>query len=152
MLKTIQQFFTQSLHADDSETVDQQRLHLAATALLIEIIEIDSCTEDEEQQLIDLLQRLFAIDPEQIRHLIDMAGKQSSEATDLYQFTKLVNDHYSYSEKCRLLHALWLAALTDNHLNKYEEHTIRKVADLIHVDHSDFIRAKAEARKYLDNS
>lgn len=148
MLKAIQQFFNQSLQAGEQPAqASEQRLQLAACALLIEIIEIDSCTEKEEQNLADLLQRLFNIERQQIDALIGMARQEAGEATDLYQFTRLINDHYSYREKCRLVHALWLVALADDHLNKYEEHMIRRIADLIHVDHSDFIRAKSEARK-----
>jgi len=38
---------------------------------------------------------------------------------------------------------MWEIAYADNQLDKYEEYVIRKVADLIHVSHSEFIRAKS---------
>ena len=35
--------------------------------------------------------------------------------------------------------------MADNALSQYEEHVIRKVADLLYVPHSDFIAAKHSA-------
>jgi hypothetical protein len=41
-------------------------------------------------------------------------------------------------------------AYADQHLDRYEDHLVRKVADLIHVRHSDFIRTKLEVRSRID--
>ncbi|HEY9034278.1 MAG TPA: TerB family tellurite resistance protein [Pseudomonadales bacterium] len=147
MLKAIQQFFSQSLQADTgSSDNNPSRLHLAAAALLIEVAEIDSCSVAEEQQLASRLQQLFALPPARINELIQLARQEAAAATDWYQFTRLINDHYSRDEKYQLIVALWHVALADDSLNHYEEYTIRRIADLLHVDHSDFIRAKLTAR------
>jgi len=45
-----------------------------------------------------------------------------------------------------LLENLWRVAFADNEVDRYEEHMIRKVADLIYVNHSDFIRSKLKVR------
>ncbi len=42
--------------------------------------------------------------------------------------------------------ALWEVAFADAAASPFEEHLIRKLADLIYVDHADFIRAKLNAR------
>jgi len=44
---------------------------------------------------------------------------------------------------------MWRVAMADNALSRYEEHVIRKVADLLYVSHSDFIRSKSEATSLL---
>jgi uncharacterized tellurite resistance protein B-like protein len=41
---------------------------------------------------------------------------------------------------------MWELAYADAELDKYEEYVIRKVADLIYVSHSEFIRAKTVAK------
>ena len=147
MLKAIQQFFNQSLDTRECESGGhQQRLHLAAAALLIEIMEIEQCSEQQEQQLIKVLHQLFGIETGQLITLVDLARREIKDSSDLYQFTRLINDHYSYQEKCRLIHALWQVAFMDQKLDKYEEYTIRKIADLIYVSHSDFIKGKLLAR------
>ena len=40
---------------------------------------------------------------------------------------------------------MWQVAMADNALSQYEEHVIRKVADLLYVPHGDFIAAKQSA-------
>jgi uncharacterized tellurite resistance protein B-like protein len=45
-----------------------------------------------------------------------------------------------------IIERLWQIAFADNHLDKHEEHLVRKVADLLHVPHRDFIAAKKRAR------
>jgi uncharacterized tellurite resistance protein B-like protein len=44
-----------------------------------------------------------------------------------------------------LLEALWRVAQADAIVHKYEEHLIRRVADLIHVPHRGYIAAKLRA-------
>ncbi len=41
---------------------------------------------------------------------------------------------------------IWKLAYADNELDVMEEHRIRRIAELINVDHSDFIRLKIQAR------
>jgi uncharacterized tellurite resistance protein B-like protein len=40
---------------------------------------------------------------------------------------------------------MWRVAMADDVLSRYEEHLIRKVADLLYVPHSDFMAAKQQA-------
>ena len=37
---------------------------------------------------------------------------------------------------------LWEVAFADQVIDKYEDYTIRKIADLLYVKHKDFIKAK----------
>ena len=41
---------------------------------------------------------------------------------------------------------MWRVAFADGNVDKYEEHLIRRVHELLHLDHSDFIAAKQAAR------
>ena len=41
---------------------------------------------------------------------------------------------------------MWRVAMADDALSRYEEHVIRKVADLLYLPHSDFMLAKREAQ------
>jgi uncharacterized tellurite resistance protein B-like protein len=41
---------------------------------------------------------------------------------------------------------MWRVALADDALSRYEEHVIRKVADLLYLPHHDFMLAKQLAR------
>lgn len=41
---------------------------------------------------------------------------------------------------------MWVIAFADGVLDPIEESVIRKVAELIYLDHNEFIRAKLEAQ------
>ncbi len=40
-------------------------------------------------------------------------------------------------------------AFADKNLDKYEEYLIRKISDLLHVSHSDFIQQKLKVKESL---
>jgi uncharacterized tellurite resistance protein B-like protein len=72
-----------------------------------------------------------------------------SESTSLYEYTRLINDSCSYQDKLNLVNSLWKIAFADNSLDKYEEHLIRKISDLLHVSHSDFIKEKIKVKEFI---
>jgi uncharacterized tellurite resistance protein B-like protein len=37
---------------------------------------------------------------------------------------------------------LWRVALADEHLDKHEDHLVRKIAGLLYVSHADLIRIR----------
>jgi uncharacterized tellurite resistance protein B-like protein len=41
---------------------------------------------------------------------------------------------------------LWQVALADERLDKHEDYTVRKIADLLYVTHSDLIRIRNRVR------
>jgi uncharacterized tellurite resistance protein B-like protein len=73
------------------------------------------------------------------------AEREIERSHDLYQFTSQVNRSYSDADKLQLLEQLWRVAMTDDVVHKYEEHLIRRIADLLYVPHSGFIAAKLRA-------
>jgi uncharacterized tellurite resistance protein B-like protein len=47
------------------------------------------------------------------------------------------------------LTGLWRIAYASAGIDKYEEHIIRRIAELLYMPHSEFIRAKLIARPEL---
>ena len=84
---------------------------------------------------------------EELGELVKLAESEANQATSLYEFTRLINDEYDYEEKVGLIENMWKIAFSDEQLDKYEEHLIRKISDLIYVSHSDFIKTKLNVRK-----
>lgn len=140
MLKKLQQFFQHEV-VDASDS--QQTLQVATAALLLEVVYADQQTTDEEKaSLKHLLIQQFSMDDATVSSIIVLAEDAVKQASGAYEFTRLVNDNFDYSQRCELIKSLWEIAKADGHIDKYEEYTIRKISDLIFVDHSDFIRAK----------
>ena len=142
MLVKIKQFFSSQLALDDNQN-HSDPLQLAAAALLIELSRADYHQDAEEQRAIEeALKQSFNLEQQQLDELVALAEAQNQEATSLYQFTSLINDHYSPEQRFELIKMLWQVAVADGEISKYEDHLIRKIADLIYVPHSEFIRAK----------
>ncbi|MFV0478612.1 MAG: TerB family tellurite resistance protein [Parahaliea sp.] len=150
MIDTLKALFQDS-PAESDDTL-KQRLHLAAAALLVETMKADfSTSELERQTLQKLLEQSLSLKKEQVHLLIEQAQTRTEEATSLYEFTRLINQHFSPEYKRLLIQAMWRVAYADGNLDKYEEALIRQVAELIYVAHTDYIQAKLIAAGDMNN-
>lgn len=131
-------------------TTDEGRdrsLRVAAAVLLVEVMQADYDIKDNERSAImRALRASFLLSESEAREVLHEAEEQALHATSLYDFTSLVNDKFSYEDKVQIVANMWQVAYADGDLDKYEEYIIRKVADLLYVAHSDFIRAKLLAQ------
>jgi uncharacterized tellurite resistance protein B-like protein len=135
------------LPQQDDEQQLQDRLHLAAAALLIETARADFTQDEAEQEAMKaLLSQSLGLSIEKVHELMMAAGAQVDDATSLYEFTRVINDHYSAEQKLKLIGAMWAVAYADGDLDKYEEALIRQVAELTYVPHQDYIRSKLDAK------
>ena len=148
MINKLTQFFTKNFLSEEAgEEKEQRGIEFATAALLIEVSRSDEeRTEDEKQSIIAILQGLFEFNEEELSNLIELAEDAIEEAHDLHQFTRLLNENYDYSGRKELLVQLWRVAYADGRIDKFEEHIIRRIAGLLHVDNSDFVQAKVSAR------
>ena len=145
MLAKIKQLFAKK--SDDSDQDKVAKEHLATAALLIEVMVIDGHMDDQELQSIgSTLCSILDLSQSQVDELIALSREEVAEATSLYQFTKQINDHYDLEGKLQLLTSMWKVAYADGELDKYEENIIRRVADLLHIRHSEYIRCKLDAK------
>ena len=145
MIDKIKHFFSKNVLEPETELTSPDQL--ATAALLIEVMVIDGDLDDQEMQAIaGTLSNMLDLSKEQIDQLIELSKEEVAEATSLYQFTKEINEHFDIEKKLSLMTAMWRVAFADGHLDKYEENIIRRVADLLHIRHSEYIRCKANAK------
>ncbi len=146
MISNIKQFFASEITDPGGDEKHQQ--NLAAASLMVEVMVIDRDISDKELTAIkNIIEDQFNLKNNEIEKLLELAKDEVSEATSLYQFTRLINDHFDQKKKNDLISNLWQIAFADNVLDKHEEAIIRRIADLIHVSHSDFIKTKQAAKK-----
>ena len=148
MIKKIKELISNLSDKDVQEkSQDSSLINNACAALLIEIAYADKdFDESEKMSLKNSLMTTYKIDEIEIDELILDASQSVQESTSLYGYTRIVNDEFSYDEKLNLLKNLWKIAYADGNLDKYEEHLLRKISDLIHISHSDYINIKLEIR------
>lgn len=145
MISRLQAFFREHL-APDADDDPAHRRNLAAAALLIEIARADFDFGDSEEQAISqVLMGTLDLGADEVAEIVELAHEESREATSLHQFTRLINDSHELEDKKRLMTALWQVAYADGRLDKYEEQLLRRIAELLHLRHPEFIQAKHAA-------
>lgn len=123
-------------------------LHVATAALLLEMMRMDNELKDEERMAIaSRLQNQFNLAREQVETLMALAEQEARAASDYYQFTSLINKHCDRLQKIQIVENLWHVAMIDGHLDAHELHLMRKLADLLHIGHADYLAAKQRARE-----
>ena len=145
MIETLKKLF--ETPPAETEDARKHRLRLASAALLIETARADFSEDPaEEATLKTLLSETLDLGTSEVEVLLRDASDELDQATSLYDFTRVINDHYSASQKLELIESMWRVAYADGRLDKYEESLIRQVAELTYVSHSDYIRAKLAAQ------
>ena len=131
---------------DPASTDPNQALSLAVAALLVELLRADyAVATGERAAVVAAVGRLLHLTADASEALVADAEREIDKSHDLYQFTSQVNRSYSDADKLQLLEQLWRVAMADDVVHKYEEHLIRRIADLLYVPHAGFIAAKLRA-------
>jgi uncharacterized tellurite resistance protein B-like protein len=147
MLKAIRDFFEQHIGQAATPADEPHRLQLATAALLVEVVRAGGGIAPEERQaLLAAVGGKFGLQAAEAAALVDLAERQTRLANDYYQFTSLINRSFSQAQKLRVIELMWRVAYADADLSAHEQHVLRKVAELLHVPHGDYIAAKMRAR------
>lgn len=145
MLSALRKFFDQHIapKADEPPASAQRRAQIAAAVLMVEVARSDQNYSDAERQtVLASVQGKFGLSPAEAGEMLALAEAESLQAHDIFQFTSQIDASFSPEQKVRFIEELWRAAYADSTLHEYEEHLIRRVADMLHLSHSQFIGAK----------
>ena len=147
MLKAIRDFFEQQVGQAAEPAPQAHRLQLATAALLIEVVRLDGgIAPAEREAMLAAVGGKFSLAPQQAAALVELAEQESRLANDTFQFTSLINRSFTPEEKLRVIELMWQVAYADASLTAHEQHVLRRIAELLHVPHGDYIAAKMRAR------
>lgn len=128
---------------------DRHQLAVAATALMVQLSRVDSDEDERElQTIIDCAVQAHEVTGQEAREILDDALAHADDATSMYEFTGQLNAQLSQASKQLLLESIWRVALADGRIDKYEEHLIRRVADLLHLNQREFVQARHRAEAH----
>ena len=148
MFSTIKKWFKSS----EPEKVLEKTDHVtAAMVLMLEVAWSDHNIEiAEEQTILMAIQTSFDLTEEEAKNRLVDAKALHLESVGSYEFTTLINNQLSYEEKTQIIQTLWQISNSDQHIDQWEEHAIRKIADLLYIDHQDFIDTKIKTKQEKD--
>jgi uncharacterized tellurite resistance protein B-like protein len=149
MLKAIRDFFDSHLSASRVAQDESRAVQLATAALLVELLRMDGEIEPAERDAtLRAVHSKFGLSAAEADRLLALAEEEARQATDYFQFTSLLNQHFDAAQKAKLIELMWRVAYADAELSGWEQHLVRKVAALLHVPDSEYIAAKLRARSH----
>ena len=124
--------FFRKLLASNPNPLSHLDAQLALATLLVRVARTDGDYADVEIARIDaVLERLYALSPEQTVALRQSAEALEQEAPDTVRFTRALKEAVAHGDRQALLQALWFVALADGARAAEEEQVLRLVAHLL---------------------
>ena len=119
---------------------------LSTAVLLLELARSDFDLADAERQCLrELLASRYSLDAAALDALLAEAQARAAAAVSLHDDVQSLNTYLDAEGKCRLMAMLWQVAYADGRIDKYEEHLLRRLADLLYVPMADYVRIKIES-------
>ncbi|MDX1802285.1 MAG: TerB family tellurite resistance protein, partial [Marinobacter sp.] len=127
---------------------DSRKLAIAATALMVQLSRVDRNEDERElQTIVDCAVEAHEVSREDAQAILDDARNRADDATSLYEFTGQLNELLDQAGKRRILESIWRVAFADGRIDKYEEHMIRRMADLLHLNHREYMESRYRAEQ-----
>lgn len=134
-----------------SETEPEHTIALATAGVLLELAHADEhFSEREEQQLLEVMTSTFALTSEQAATIVARAASARAETIDHWAFTSRIRQGADRETRLEIVRAMWRLVLADGRLHEYEEYLVRKLSDLLGVQHHEMIEAKLAVRRALE--
>lgn len=141
MINFFKKFFKKN--NDDNEKMSD--ISLACAIILIEVSYSDFEIKDVEiEKMIRFFEKDLNLSKKKALWLNEEAQKLHKDTNCLRKYIRLINEGYTKKEKIKLINIAWKIARADNEVDKYEEHRIRKISELLYLNHSDFIKEKID--------
>lgn len=126
----------------------QHAVEYAAASLLIEIGHVDMDFDPLERDAVrKAITEVFSLDQSEVCQIIERAERDHSDAVTFHPHVETINAECSQEDKAEIVEQIWRVAMADGHIDKYEEHYLRKLADLLHLPHRVLMQTK---HKVLD--
>lgn len=137
------QALIRDLKGQHGHGTDPDRVPLAMTALLVEAARADHHVKEVElEELGSLIAVRLQLGPDEALALVHRAREAVERSVSLYEFTRPLQESFTYEQKQEFIRMLWHVVLADRRLDKYEDYLVGKVAELLYVARGDVIRLR----------
>jgi len=144
MLDRLQNYFSDRM-APTSDQDDDHRLRVATCALLLEAAHADQDFSDEEARTVaGMVGERFELGADETRQLLELAEAERREATDLYQFARLIDQGFPRPRKLAVVELLWRVVYSDGVLEAHEDALMKKIGTLLGLRHEELMALKVK--------
>ena len=125
-------------------------IRLSTAAVLLEIAHADGTfSPSEDGDVTAYLKRAFQLGDDETRELIDEAAELRANTIDHFALTNFIRKNASLAERIEIVKTMWRIVYSDKKLTDYENYLVRKLADLLGLEHRVMIDAKVDVLREL---
>jgi uncharacterized tellurite resistance protein B-like protein len=125
-------------------------LRLATAAVLLDIAYADGqFTPAEDGNVVGFLTQRFQLSPEDARELVEAADEIRKHTVDHFALTHYIRKNAPLSERIDIVKTMWRLVYSDGTLSGHESYLVRKLADLLGLEHHVMIDAKSAVLREL---
>lgn len=130
---------------------DSEEIILSATCLLLSIANADDNIDKNELQIInDIIKDFFNLKEDKAKNIIIDAQKDLNESTDYFSYGNKLNDHFSLADKIDFISCIFEVAYSDGEYHYMEEHMIKKIAHMFHIENKDLVHVKMDIKRLFE--
>ena len=118
-------------------------------SLFVEVSRVDYKIDEKEINfIIEILAKEFNFNLDLIKEKLNIV-RTSERLIGYHPITKYFNENFDINFKKKVVLGLWKIAFINNDLDKYEDHLVRKVSDLLYINHADNMLLRNKAKEDL---
>jgi uncharacterized tellurite resistance protein B-like protein len=126
-------------------------LSLATAAVLLETAYADGTfTPAEDGDVVGYLQRAFNLGVDEARELVEAANEVRNRTIDHFALTNYIRKNTTLAQRIDIVKTMWRMVYSDGKLTDYENYLVRKLADLLGLEHRVMIDAKSAVLREME--
>lgn len=119
-------------------------LRLATAAVLLDIAYADGeFTPGEDGNIAGFLSSRFGLDADDTKELVEAADEIRRKTVDHFALTHYIRKNTPLEERIEIVRTMWRLVYSDGALGTYEGYLVRKLSDLLGLEHHVMIEAKS---------
>ena len=152
MKKFIEKLFRRKSSENKNEDLTSSSLIEEAVAvLLLRAANIDGKKDAKEIDAIKkLIIKQFNYDEQKTNALIDSASDKEESSTDLFEWSKIINDHYDLDSKKIVFSMMCEIICADGLIDPFESNFIRRLSGLLYIADKEAGIIKKQVMKEKD--
>ena len=152
MKKFIEKLFKRKSSENKNEDLTSSSLIEEAVAvLLLRAANIDGKKDAKEIDAIKkLIIKQFNYDEQKTNALIDSASDKEESSTDLFEWSKIINDHYDLDSKKIVFSMMCEIICADGLIDPFESNFIRRLSGLLYISDKEAGTIKKQVMKEKD--
>ena len=146
MKRFIKKFFGEkSSNKENKDDLNSSLIEEAVVVLLLRAANIDGNKDEQEIESIKkLIIKQFNYDEEKANILIISASEKEENSADLFEWSKIINDHYDLNSKKIVFSMMCEIICADGLVDPFESNLIRRLSGLLYISDKDAGAIKKE--------